>query len=886
MSAERGGRHGSPDRTWPEVVSRGGSYLVVALACLAGALVVWALDRPPAPGRWAIVALLADAILLGLLALSTRLPETGAVLAARSAGLVVVSLGAGAAGAFFGPNSGFQALIALLLMLAGVLSRDGRGAASSWLVYVTLSGSQAFVLALVVARAWPDHSLTPVIVGDHPDWHHVAAHASAQGIFLAAFLAGRALRRSYARVAAELESAIRAGSLREALLDEVRADYRRALRLAQRGVLPSAGVRTSEPPPAIDTDTEIDPVSGPSSRPTRKRGAASSSVERRDASGASSSTPEVARKDASGASSTPEVARRDASGASSSGSDARSSVPPSSPHDRADPSRRSSSSLVPPPDAVAVAARETASRVWLEAYQAKMRLQLAAVIGLCTLGVVLLSFVARNRVTMWIALACMVGIVLAAIGQRFLAARRGESAYWPWVVVGVLNVGPALSFGLHSAFALVVAALLFVGGSFRAAQTASPPRQRLPSLVAVVVTHATAFTLIWTGVIDDVGNVPVLAAGATFWEPLALHVLIQSVYLASFVGGYLIDRRQETLSLEAEAAARHAALQEALLASAGKDIARALVGAGAGLFSGQGVGRYRVGRLLASGGMGDVYEAVDVESDRRVALKLVRRERVSDPVVLELFAKEANALARVDSPHVAAVLDVGAAEDDLPYLAMEYIDGSSLAVLLRDRGRLSLDEVRVMIADVARGIRAVHAAGILHRDLKPHNIMLTASHEGTRWKIVDFGVAQVAEAAAGKAVMAGTPQYMAPEQALGERVDARADLYSLGLVIYRAITGRPAFVGTDRIAIARAALERPPPDPSFYADLPRDVGHALRIALAAHAADRFATAAELASAFDAAFEHRLSERHRRRAIELLVRGPWSEPTHNVGRDEG
>ncbi|MCC7535944.1 MAG: protein kinase [Deltaproteobacteria bacterium] len=840
-----------------DVVSRGGAYVVLAVACLASAFVVWLLDRPPAPGAWTVGALIGDAALLGLLALSTRLTETPAVIALRTAGLVLVALGAGVTGAFFGPNAGFEAVIALLILLAGVLSREGGGAISSWLVYVVLAASQAVVLVLVVVRVWPDRSLTPVIVGDHPDWHHLAAHASAQGVFLAAFLAGRGLRRRYASVAAELEQAIRAGSLREALLDEARAEYRRALRLAQRGVVASTAVRASEPPPALDADTEIDPSTGPSSRSSPKR---------------ASPHPDPLPRMGEGA--LPQgVARRPETG--------RTSVPPSSPSERSDPSRRSSSSLVPPADAGAVAAREAASRAWLDAYRLKMRLQLAGVVGLCVFGALLLAFVARHRTPMWIACACMAVVALAAVGQRWLAARRGESVYWPWVLIGALSAGPAYSFGLHSAFSVVVAAHLFVGGSFRAAQGESPPGQRVPALVAVVVTHAVVFALIWTGAIGDLGNVPVLVEGAPWWEPLAQHLLLQATYLASFAAGYLVDRRQDTLVREAEAAARHAAMQEALLASAGKDIARALVGVGDGLFSGQDVGHYRVGRLIASGGMGDVYEAHDVARDRRVALKLVRGERVSDPVVLELFAKEAHALARVESPHVATVLDVGTAQDDLPYLAMEYIEGSSLAVMLRDRGRLTLEETRVMIADLARGIRAVHSAGIIHRDLKPHNVMLTAGPEGTRWKIVDFGVAQVADVGAGRAILGGTPQYMAPEQALGERVDARADLYSLGLVVYRALTGRPAFVGTDRLAIAKAAREHPPPDPTFYVDLPQDVVYALRIAVAAAPADRFATAAELASAFEAAFEDRLSERHRRRAITLILRGPWSEPTQSA-----
>jgi serine/threonine protein kinase len=257
-------------------------------------------------------------------------------------------------------------------------------------------------------------------------------------------------------------------------------------------------------------------------------------------------------------------------------------------------------------------------------------------------------------------------------------------------------------------------------------------------------------------------------------------------------------------------------------------------------------------------------------------VKLVRRERVSDPLTLALFEEEAAALARVSSPFVATVLGIGGRGSELPYLAMELIEGSTLATILRERGHLSLDEVRALVRDVADGLRAVHAAGIIHRDVKPHNVMLTATREGTRWKIVDFGVAQLHElAGAGSTVLAGTAPYMAPEHALGERVDARADLYALALVAYRALAGRPAFTGDDRVAIAEIARRDGPPDPRGGAPLTRELELVLRVGLAANAEDRFATAAELKSAFESAFEGKLADRLRRRAEALLVRQPWA-----------
>jgi serine/threonine-protein kinase len=520
-----------------------------------------------------------------------------------------------------------------------------------------------------------------------------------------------------------------------------------------------------------------------------------------------------------------------------------------------------------------------APEAWLDAYRFKMRGQHMAVTALCVGGGAFLGVIADDRGLMLFAWACMAGIIGAAWLQRMLSRRRAdETVYWPWAIVGALSVGPALSVGLHSGFASMVAWIVFLGGLFRATQRASGTERRWLVLVAICTAHGIAFALIHSGVVPDRGNVPVRSAGAPWWDPIVQHVLLQLVYVGAFVAGSMVDRRWESLMHEAEAAARKAAAQEAALAATSMETERVRAAAGEeALFEKQRVGRYLLSRLIARGGMGDVYEASDESSGRRVAVKILRREKADDPIALELFVKEAQALARVQSPWVATVLDAGGAEDEVPYIAMEYIEGRGLAAILAERGRLPHGEVRALVRDVARGLRDVHGAGILHRDLKPPNIMLTGTEDGPRWKIVDLGVAQIHDlVGAAHATVAGTPMYMAPEQALGERVDARADLYSLALVIYRALTGRPAYVGHDRHEIARAAHAQPPPNPvRFVADLPEDVVLVLRIGLAVKAGDRFATASQLAAAFESAFAGAASEDVRRRGRELLAREPWS-----------
>jgi serine/threonine protein kinase len=184
---------------------------------------------------------------------------------------------------------------------------------------------------------------------------------------------------------------------------------------------------------------------------------------------------------------------------------------------------------------------------------------------------------------------------------------------------------------------------------------------------------------------------------------------------------------------------------------------------------------------------------------------------------------------------------------------------------------------QILVGDICRGLADVHRAGVLHRDVKPQNIMHTNRDGHARWMLIDFidfGIARLAGAAR-ESVIVGTLAYMAPEQALGEAVDARADLYSLCLVIYRTLTGRPAFSDTSRSDPSRHL--RLPPDPGYFVPLPLDVALVLRIGIAHERDARVASADELHAAFDAACEQRLSSEIRERARRLLEQESWPSP---------
>jgi serine/threonine-protein kinase len=216
------------------------------------------------------------------------------------------------------------------------------------------------------------------------------------------------------------------------------------------------------------------------------------------------------------------------------------------------------------------------------------------------------------------------------------------------------------------------------------------------------------------------------------------------------------------------------------------------------------LGRYRIDGRLGEGAMADVYRAFDPGIGRTVAVKVLKPELARDPALGERFLREARAAGALNHPHIATIYDVGQS-DGASYIAMELVDGRPLDTVL-DEGRLPYERVLALGAQLADALAYAHRAGVVHRDVKPSNILLSA--DGRTAKLLDFGVARVGESdglartQAGQLV--GTPRYMSPEQALGRPVDHRADLFSLGAVLYEMVTGKVAFPGQ---GIATLALQ-------------------------------------------------------------------------------
>ena len=260
--------------------------------------------------------------------------------------------------------------------------------------------------------------------------------------------------------------------------------------------------------------------------------------------------------------------------------------------------------------------------------------------------------------------------------------------------------------------------------------------------------------------------------------------------------------------------------------------------------------RYEILRLLGSGGMGTVYRARDTELDEMVALKMLRRDLVDAQEMLERFRREVKLARRVTHRNVARTFDIGEHGGD-KFLTMEFIDGESLGARLCRSGRMPLREVIDVACAVCAGLAAAHAAGVIHRDLKPDNILI--GHDG-RVAITDFGVARALAVMGDQprtlGAPAGTPAYMAPEQVEGcKDVDARADVYALGTILYEMVTGERAWCGDSVYSVAVARLTQPPPDPrKIIPDLPDAVRELVLKCLARKPEQRFGSAEDVARA--------------------------------------
>ncbi|MEU4339737.1 Stk1 family PASTA domain-containing Ser/Thr kinase [Nocardia sp. NPDC023852] len=260
--------------------------------------------------------------------------------------------------------------------------------------------------------------------------------------------------------------------------------------------------------------------------------------------------------------------------------------------------------------------------------------------------------------------------------------------------------------------------------------------------------------------------------------------------------------------------------------------------------------RYELGEIIGFGGMSEVHKARDLRLSRDVAIKVLRADLARDPTFYLRFKREAQNAAALNHPAIVAVYDTGEAEVDggpLPYIVMEYVDGDTLRDIVRGKGPLPPRRAMEVVADVCAALDFSHKAGIVHRDMKPANIMI---NRAGAVKVMDFGIARAIADSSNPmtqtAAVIGTAQYLSPEQARGETVDARSDVYSVGCVLFEILTGEPPFTGDSPVAVAYQHVREDPRLPSHvYSSVPRELDSVVLKAMSKNPANRYQTAAEM-----------------------------------------
>ncbi len=485
-----------------------------------------------------------------------------------------------------------------------------------------------------------------------------------------------------------------------------------------------------------------------------------------------------------------------------------------------------------------------------------------------------------NTPSRWVAIGCMAATALGASGG-FVSDRLGHPiGPRRLLAMGLLATAAVLALIVHIGVFSLAVAPLFIGVYYFGMTDARRDGWAMFCLASVGYSALVGLTLL--GVLNPSHAVLSLR------EPPSLTAGSISLVIVSFLAlVFWLARRTRTATLHAMLAverAQHQLLQrEALLNEARADLGRALQHARLGRFSGSTLDDYLLGDVIGRGGMGEVYRAESISTSQAVAVKVLHGFAALEPAHVERLIREAQVTKAMESRHIVRVLDTGQAPDGSPYLVMELLRGRDLGELIRETRRLSLKQTLELAYQVAEALSVARDHGVVHRDLKPQNLFRSEEPGGACWKVLDFGVSKVmgSNATLTRGSTVGTPSYMAPEQARGREVDHRADIFALGVNVYRALTGRPAFTGSDMMATLYNVVHVQPVKPSevvrFGSPAQESaVNLVLALALAKDVERRFSSATLFATALRDAARGQLDQRLRIDAEALLSQQPWGQ----------
>jgi serine/threonine-protein kinase len=462
------------------------------------------------------------------------------------------------------------------------------------------------------------------------------------------------------------------------------------------------------------------------------------------------------------------------------------------------------------------------------------------------LGALLLSILIGGdpvaRVAFWIGATllavCNVGLFwLTGSVERYTPRAVGTL----WIISTAVIQTAIYYFGPYSAAVMIdMLGIVFIAIG-RVRWTA------IATTAVCILAHLGLTIPILLGWIKDVGVLPSVTSGR--FQLAIAEILIVSFLWSGYALGRWARRTSATALAELQSAMRIIGDREQALAEVADQQERQKR-VNEGRWTNQQVGNFRLGLVLGRGAMGEVYEAQG-PNNQPAAVKLLTARATASSSIVERFHREMEIAARLESPHIVRVFEVSPPDAPVPYIAMERLHGTDLATRLRNENRMPSDELVVLLDQVARGLEVARLAGVVHRDLKPHNLF---HHDGATWKILDFGVSKVMDSEGtltGEGIV-GTPQYMAPEQASGGHVTHLADVYALGAIAYRCLTGRSPFKGKDLVELVYQVVHQPPQRPSMLGRVSGPIEDVLAVAMAKDPRKRFPSALSFAQAFIAA----------------------------------